>query len=80
MARYVPAPVNGDLTEYLQNELAKVAQAMETANQVLNLDMQYAAPKKYRDGTIVLADGVSFNPGSGAGFYGYRAGAWRFLG
>jgi hypothetical protein len=28
----------------------------------------------------VLADGTSWNPGSGGGFYGYRAGAWRFLG
>lgn len=40
----------------------------------------YAAPSKTFEGMIVLADGATWNPGAGAGFYGYRNGAWQFLG
>lgn len=76
MARYIPGNVSNP---ELAAELAKIAQAMETQDQFLALDTLYAAPKKFREGTIVKADGVTWNPGSGAGFYGYRAG-WRFLG
>lgn len=42
--------------------------------------MQYTAPKQVYDGLIVLADGTSWNPGSGKGYYGYYTGAWHFLG
>jgi len=77
MARYTPAIVNNPQVD---NELGKIAQALDTADAQLNLDMLYAPPKKYREGTIVLADGTTWNPGSGGGFYGYRAGVWRFLG
>ncbi len=80
MARYTPAPVSGDLTAYLQNELAKIAQAMETADERLTLDMQYAAPKKYRAGTIAAADGTTWNPGSGKGVYWYDGAVWKLLG
>lgn len=77
MARYTP----GNVTDpQMQEELNKIAQAMETADPFLTLDTLYAAPKKYREGTVCLFDGVIFNPGSGAGVYCYRGGAWRFLG
>lgn len=77
MARYIPGNVADPV---LAMELAKIAQAMETPDQFLQLDTLYAAPKKYREGTLVKADGTSWNPGSGAGVYCYRAAAWRFLG
>lgn len=83
MARYTPANVPNDaaaLADFLRVELGKIAQAAETADQFLMLDTLYAAPKKYREGTICKADGTTWNPGSGAGVYCYRAGAWRFLG
>lgn len=38
------------------------------------------APAKPRAGDIALADGTNWNPGSGAGFYGYYGGAWVKLG
>ena len=44
------------------------------------LDTTTVAPAKPREGMIRLADGTLWNPGSGSGFYGYRAGAWRLLG
>ena len=77
MARYTPGNVADPA---LSNELEKIAQAMDTADAMLNLDMLYAAPKKYRTGSIVLADGTTWNPGSGMGVYCYYAAAWHYLG
>lgn len=64
----------------VQQELEQVSRAMSEPNDMLLLEMRYVAPAKPRDGMVVLADGVNFNPGSGGGYYGYRAGSWRFLG
>lgn len=77
MARYIPGNVSDPL---MKDELNKVAQAMETADAMLNLDKLYAAPKKYRVGSVVFADGTTWNPGSGEGVYVYRTGGWKFLG
>ena len=38
------------------------------------------APVKPYDGLIAIADGTNWNPGSGAGYYGYYNGFWKFLG
>ena len=76
MARYTPGNIS-DAT--LAAEFAKIAQAMETIDPFLMLDTLYAAPKKFREGTLVKA-GAPWNPGSGDGVYCYRAGSWRFLG
>lgn len=78
MARYIPGNVADPV---LAVELAKIAQAMETPDQFLQLDTLYAAPKKYREGTLVKADGVSWSPsGLGAGVFCYYAGIWNKLG
>ena len=77
MARYIPGNV---ADPQMQQELAKIAQAMETADPFITLDTLYAAPTKYREGTIVKADGTTWNPGSGAGVYCRRGAAWTFLG
>lgn len=74
MAQYVPG--GGSIDQ----ELRAVAEAMQQPNEALYLAMLYVEPAKPRDGMIALADGANWNPGSGAGYYGYRAGAWRFLG
>lgn len=74
MAQYVPS--GGSIDQ----ELRAVAEAMQQPNEALYLAMLYVAPSKPRDGMIALADGTNWNPGSGAGYYGYRAGSWRFLG
>lgn len=77
MARYIPGNV---ADPQMQEELNKIAQAMETADPFITLDTLYAAPTKYREGTIVKADGTTWNPGSGAGVYCRRGAAWTFLG
>lgn len=37
----------------------------------------HVAPAKPREGMLVYADGTDWNPGSGAGYYVYYAGAWH---
>ncbi len=80
---YAPAlpPSSADgISGFLVDELQRISQAMNEAKAFYLLEMSYSIPAKPRDGMVVLADGTSWNPGSGAGYYGYRAGAWRFLG
>lgn len=83
MALYIPGvvPQNpAQIPAFLAQELAKIAQAAQTPDQFLPLDPQHNPPSKYRDGLVVFADGTDWNPGSGAGVYVYRGGAWHFLG
>lgn len=83
MSQYVPRMVPADaskLNEFLAQELANLSRALNEQDKTISLSVSYAAPSKVFDGLVVLADGTKWNPGSGGGFYGYRAGAWRFLG
>lgn len=61
-------------------EFQRIAQALQEQNEVLRLGTTYVAPSKPRAGDIRLADGTQWDPGSGAGFYGYYGGAWVKLG
>lgn len=76
---YSPNQITGDLQTFLQNELQRLAEDLNSAQPTLKLSVSYSPPTKFGEGTIVLADGTSWNPGSGAGFYGYRGGSWRKL-
>ena len=83
MSRYVPRVVPTDVSQlsaFLTQELANLSRSLNEQDKTLNLAVSYAYPSKVFDGMIILADGTKLNPGSGGGFYGYRAGAWRFLG
>lgn len=78
---YIPRNVPQDpaqLPGFFMAELENISRAINAST--LKLETLYVAPPKPRDGDLALADGTSWNPGSGAGFYGYRAGSWRFLG
>ena len=77
MARYMPGNVADGV---LREELEKIAQALEAPDQTLHLETLYKPPPKFREGTLAKADGVTWNPGSGAGVYCFRAASWRFLG
>lgn len=83
MSHYAPKlvpPNSTDLPAFLQQELQSIAQAIAQEDEFITLSMRYTAPQKPRTGMVVLADGVSWNPGSGAGFYGYYGSAWVKLG
>lgn len=79
--RVIPADVQDvdQLVEYLQAELHFLAMKLEKV-QFAQLQELSVAPAKPRAGMIVLADGTNWNPGSGAGFYGYYGGLWVKLG
>ena len=81
-AYYTPEPIPADIKElqrYLDQELFKIRTCFETLA-LGHVDKTYVAPVKPREGDFRLADGTSWNPGSGAGFYGYYGGAWVKLG
>jgi hypothetical protein len=61
-------------------EFQEVAKAMGRPQPFILLATSYAAPSKPQDGMIVKADGTHWDPGSGAGFYGYSGSAWVLLG
>lgn len=45
----------------------------------LRLAKQYKEPARPREGMIVYADGVEWNPGNGSGLYQYRGSVWVLL-
>lgn len=69
---------------YFDNELRQLSTSLSEPTEVLSLQTLYAPPLRPREGDIVKADGVTWDPAAsetnpknkGAGFYGYRAGAW----
>ena len=68
------------LPEFLDQELRNIERGVREPVFTMQLSVLHKEPARLQDGLIVLADGTDWNPGSGAGFYGYSAGAWRFLG
>ena len=62
--------------DWWRRELEHLEQAFGT----VQLKELYAEPSRPRTGMVVLADGSSWDPGSGAGFYGYYGGNWVKLG
>lgn len=83
MAAYTPTDVPLDpkqLPDWLRREMASIAQSFVAQAPFVYLQTLNVAPTKPREGLVILVDGTHFNPGSGAGFYGYRGGAWHLLG
>lgn len=64
----------------VSKELERLSVELSQPSDYYALDTKYAQPKRIFEGMIVKADGTTWNPGSGAGVYCYRGGAWRFLG
>lgn len=80
--QYSPGVVPTDvaqLVRYLNEELPRLQGAI-MALAAGHLDPQSKPPDRPRDGDWRFANGTSWNPGSGIGFYGYYNAAWHFLG
>lgn len=78
--RTLPVPKKeGSLNAHIEGQFREVSEALN-ANDNLTLVQLHEEPQRPRVGMVVLADGTNWNPGNGAGFYGYRDGAWRLLG
>lgn len=69
-----------DAPEWLMRELRAIQEASVTAVDNITFKTLTAVPKKLYDGLTVLADGTSWNPGSGQGVYTYYGAAWHKLG
>ena len=82
---YEPTPPDQDLSKpenlsrYLLEQLREISKFSWGVDYV-HLPELNVEPVRPREGMIVLADGTNWDPGSGAGFYGYRGGSWVLLG
>lgn len=65
-----------ELAEYVYNELGRLGEQLQTPS-LISLKRLNVAPTKPRDGYIAYADGTDWNPGAGAGIYGYYATTWN---
>lgn len=74
------ASTTASLANSLRIELDRLALQFSQPSDYLSLKTLYAEPKRVFDGMVVMADGTSWNPGSGAGAYVYRNSGWHFLG
>lgn len=63
------------LREWVMREFERLALELSETT-VVELRQIGAEPKKPREGMIVSADGANWNPGSGAGAYERKGGAW----
>ena len=76
---YQPGALPADpalLADALRSELARLALVLSQPAPSLSLDTLYTAPKRITEGMVVKADGVAWNPGTGAGIYARTGGAW----
>lgn len=78
---YNPEPMTAgvELNRYVETELFKIRTAI-TLLAAGHVEKTHVAPVKPKEGDIRLADGTNWNPGAGAGFYGYYNNAWFKLG
>ena len=82
--QYVPEALSGNppsvevLSTYIQRELSRISQSINSAY-AQHVEKVSVVPAKPREGNLRYADGTNWDPGSGAGFYSYHDGAWRYL-
>jgi hypothetical protein len=69
---FIEDPVIRDL-------FARLEQALNEAQPDYVFQKRNASPIRYRDGTVIYADGTNWDPGSGEGLYRYGGGAWNFI-
>jgi hypothetical protein len=78
---YKPTPIPADsppsLRAWLAEQVRHIADTLVAPSvTTLHLETLYIEPARPYDGDVVLADGVEWNPGSGAGVYARISGAW----
>ena len=68
------------VAQWVDDQFGNLQRALNTGLNDIQLIELNAEPVRPRTGMIVLADGTNWDPGDGAGFYGYRGAAWVKLG
>ena len=62
---------------FLYEELQRISRSIsEIERAYIVLSPQTAEPLRKKEGMVINADGVNWNPGGGAGLYQYLSGAW----
>ncbi len=76
-------PLNvDDVVRYLHELTTALEEMQRPTLQHFIMEELFVEPKVKRNNMVVLADGTSWNPGSGAGMYRYIAATntWIFIG
>lgn len=77
---YEPTSVPGTfpgLRGWLALQLRSIADTLSAPTvKVITFAELAEEPERYANGDVVFADGVNWNPGSGAGVYARVSGAW----
>ena len=76
--RFSPSGANtlDQFKQYTLDNFRRIADAFITVESPV-VPTLTAAPEFPIEGQLVISDGISWNPGSGAGAYIYRDGNWR---
>lgn len=79
MASYNPTPrqLGEDLELYLRRELDAISAALRGTDVTEILTVLYRPPVRFKEGRVVFADGVHWNPGQGRGVYVFTNGQWE---
>jgi hypothetical protein len=69
------------LEKWVTDELSEIQKSFSMQDFII-LKATTVAPNKVKEGLVVFASSPTggWNPGSGAGFYGYYGGSWKKLG
>lgn len=76
----IPPQSLAELPAWIAQELKNLKQAQDSAQPFVRLQVTHVAPTRVQDGDMYEVDGTNWDPGSGAGTYIRRAGAWVKLG
>lgn len=68
------------LARWVREHFERLQTHLQAPQDALALRVLHAEPVRYSEGVLVLADGSDWDPGSGAGLYIRRGGAWVHLG
>ncbi len=63
-------------TDSVEEQLQELRNAVNLLQEGQGFPLLSVAPLKPREGQLVNADGVGWNPGSGAGYYERKGGVW----
>ncbi|MCP5012289.1 MAG: hypothetical protein GY942_20110 [Aestuariibacter sp.] len=77
---YYPEPAPTDpkqLAEYIERELRRIGGEIDAVH---DRNILYAEPSRVSDGMVRIADGSSWNPGSGGGQYLRLNDEWHYMG
>ncbi len=78
--KYVPQPIPFKVDDPL---VGYVARELKSLSFIVNgptvFEKKTVEPAKPQDGQVEYADGVNWNPGSGAGLYYYKVSAWVLI-